>query len=139
MKLKLVEKMRSEGYNFGGEQSGHLIFLDQSTSGDGILAALQVIRVMRNTGKPMSELAARVRKFPQLLKNVEVSSRRNLDEVSELQKVMEEARQRLGKSGRLLVRYSGTQLLCRVMAEGEDPEQVNFVVEMVADAIARNV
>jgi phosphoglucosamine mutase len=80
-----------------------------------------------------------VRKFPQLLKNVEVSSRRNLDEVSELQKVMEEARQRLGKSGRLLVRYSGTQLLCRVMAEGEDPEQVNFVVEMVADAIARNV
>ncbi|MCX5861150.1 MAG: phosphoglucosamine mutase [Desulfomonile sp.] len=135
----VVEKMRSEGYNFGGEQSGHLIFLDQSTSGDGILAALQVIRVMRNTGKPMSELAARVRKFPQLLKNVEVSSRRNLDEVSELQKVMEEARQRLGKSGRLLVRYSGTQLLCRVMAEGEDPEQVNFVVEMVADAIARNV
>jgi phosphoglucosamine mutase len=135
----VVEKMRSEGCNFGGEQSGHLIFLDQNTTGDGILAALQVIRVMLNSGKTLSELSARVRKFPQLLKNVEVSSRKNLEEVPELQKLIQEARGRLGKTGRLLVRYSGTQLLCRVMAEGEDPDQVNLVVEMVADAIARNV
>lgn len=135
----VVERMRSEGYNFGGEQSGHLIFLDQNTTGDGILAALQVIRVMLRTGKTLSQLSSRVRKFPQILKNVDVSARKNLEEVPELQKVMEDARARLGKTGRLLVRYSGTQLLCRVMAEGEDLEQVNVVVEMVADAIARHV
>jgi phosphoglucosamine mutase len=134
----VVEAMRRDGYNFGGEQSGHLIFLDQNTSGDGILAALQVMRVMRYTGKPLSELSARVKKFPQILKNVEVTSRKKLDDVEELQKVMEQARKRLGNSGRLLVRYSGTQLLCRVMAEGENQDEVNRVVEMVADAIARN-
>lgn len=134
----VVEAMRRDGYNFGGEQSGHLIFLDQNTSGDGILAALQVMRVMRYTGKPLSELSARVKKFPQILKNVEVTSRKKLDDVEELQKVMDQARKRLGDSGRLLVRYSGTQLLCRVMAEGENQDEVNRVVEMVADAIARN-
>ena len=134
----VVEAMRRDGYNFGGEQSGHLIFLDQNTSGDGILAALQVMRVMRYTGKPLSELSARVKKFPQILKNVEVTSRKKLDDVEELQKVMDQARKRLGNSGRLLVRYSGTQLLCRVMAEGENQDEVNRVVEMVADAIARN-
>jgi phosphoglucosamine mutase len=135
----VVERMLKDGYNFGGEQSGHLIFLDQITSGDGILSALQVMRVMRETGKPLSELAARVKKFPQLMKNVEVKRRRDLDEVSEVKQTMDEARRRLGGSGRLLVRYSGTQLLCRVMAEGEDQEAVKQVVDMVADAIARHL
>ncbi|MGB9617913.1 MAG: phosphoglucosamine mutase [Desulfomonilaceae bacterium] len=135
----VVELMRREGYNFGGEQSGHLIFLDQNTTGDGIMAALQVLRVMRDTGKPLSCLAARVQKFPQVLKNVPVNQRRNLEEIRDVKKAMDEAQRLLGHSGRLLVRYSGTQLVCRVMAEGKDPQLVNNVVQMVADAISRNI
>ncbi len=136
----VVERMRAEGFNFGGEQSGHLIFLDHNTSGDGILSALQVMRVMIETGKPLSELAARVKLYPQILKNVEVGVKRDLEGIPEIRRVMEEAGERLRKNrGRLLVRYSGTQLLCRVMAEGQDEEEVRLVVEMVADAISRNL
>jgi phosphoglucosamine mutase len=135
----VVERMRLDGLNFGGEQSGHLIFLDQNTSGDGILSALQVMRVMVQTGKPLSELASFVKKFPQVLKNVQVRSKRNFDELPELKKVIEEGQQRLKETGRLVVRYSGTQPLCRVMAEGEDEEEVRQVVEMVANAITRSL
>ena len=135
----VVEAMRSGGYNFGGEQSGHLVFLDHNTSGDGILSALQVMRVMRDTGKPLSQLAKRVKKRPQLLQNVVVGTKKNLDEIPEVDKVMAEGRNRLGNTGRLLVRYSGTQMLCRVMAEGDDEENVKRVVEMVTDAITRNL
>ena len=135
----VVEEMRSQGCNFGGEQSGHLIFLDQNTSGDGLLSALQVMRVMKDSGLPLSKLASRVTKFPQFLKNVVVSERRNLDELPEVARALSEANKLLGRSGRLLVRYSGTQLLCRVMAEGEDEIRVRNVVDMVADAISRNI
>jgi phosphoglucosamine mutase len=135
----VVERMRKDGCNFGGEQSGHLIFLDQNTSGDGILSALQVINIMVETGKPLSELATLVKMFPQVLKNVEVKSRKNLDDIPEVKRVMEECRLRLSDKGRLLVRYSGTQLLCRVMAEGESEDEVKNVVETVANAISRYV
>lgn len=135
----VVERMRQDGYNFGGEQSGHLVFLDRNSSGDGIQSALQVMRVMKETGKPLSELAARVKKYPQILKNVEVRSRRDLSEVPLVSKVIEDWQMRLGRSGRLLVRYSGTQLLCRVMAEGENESEVSLAVETVADAISRNL
>ncbi len=135
----VVERMRAEGYNFGGEQSGHLIFLDRITSGDGILSALQVLRVMVETGKPLSELAGIVKKYPQTLRNVEVRSRANFKDVPEIKKAMDHGRERLGGKGRLLVRYSGTQMLCRVMAEGEDDVEVKNVVELVADAIRHNL
>jgi len=135
----VVERMRTGGFNFGGEQSGHLIFLDENTSGDGILSALQVMRVMVQTGKPLSELAARVTKFPQILKNVEVREKKDPEEIPELRRIMRDCSERLGETGRLLVRYSGTQPLLRVMAEGEDEEQVRLVVETVADAIRRNL
>jgi len=135
----VVERMRNDGFNFGGEQSGHLIFLDYNTSGDGILSALQVMRVMSETGKPLSELAVRVKKYPQVLKNVEVSARKNLADIPQVQEVIREAQGRLGDSGRLLVRYSGTQLLCRVMAERSDETTVNLAVDMVANAIAQHV
>ncbi|MEW6347579.1 MAG: phosphoglucosamine mutase [Thermodesulfobacteriota bacterium] len=135
----VVECMRAEGYNFGGEQSGHLIFLEQNTSGDGILSALQVMRVMKYTGRPLSELAGLVTKFPQVLKNVEITQRRNLEEIPEVAETMKNAEHRLGTRGRLLVRFSGTQAMCRIMAEGEDEQVVRSVVEMVADAIGRNL
>jgi len=135
----VVERMRRDGYNFGGEQSGHLIFLDHNTTGDGIMAALQVMRVVRDTGKPLSILKNKVRKFPQVLKNIEVKSRRNLEAIPEVQGAILEAEKTLGKSGRLLARYSGTELLCRIMAEGEDEDLVNKAVDMVADAVSRNL
>lgn len=133
----VVERMRRDGLNFGGEQSGHLIFLDHNTSGDGILSALQVIRIMKETGKPLSELAQRVQRFPQVLKNVEVKTRRDWNEIPELRKVIEECNDKLKGSGRLLVRYSGTQLLCRVMAEGENEDTVREMVDTVADAVSK--
>jgi phosphoglucosamine mutase len=135
----VVERMRADGFNFGGEQSGHLIFLDENTSGDGILSALQVMRVMQATGKPLSELANIVQKFPQVLKNVEVRERKNLEEIPEIARAMREAERQLGDHGRLLVRFSGTQAMCRVMAEGQDEKQVRKVVDMVADAICCNL
>ncbi|MEW6136740.1 MAG: phosphoglucosamine mutase [Thermodesulfobacteriota bacterium] len=135
----VVERMRADGYNFGGEQSGHLIFLDRNTSGDGILSALQVLDVMVRTGKPLSELASAVTKFPQVLRNVEVQQRKDLSDVPEVDRIIRESENRLGPKGRLLVRYSGTQPLCRVMAEGEDETEVRAVVETVCDAIARYI
>jgi phosphoglucosamine mutase len=135
----VVEEMRSRGCNFGGEQSGHLILLDSNTSGDGVLSALQVMRIMKDSGQPLSKLASRVTKFPQFLKNVVVSERRNLNEFPEVALALSEANKLLGRSGRLLVRYSGTQLLCRVMAEGEDEIRVKRAVDMVVDAISRNI
>ncbi len=135
----VVREMREKGFNFGGEQSGHLIFLDHTTSGDGMLSALQVIRVMVETGKPLSELAARVTMFPQVLKNVRVKSRRDLGTIPPVTAVIHEAQGRLKDNGRILVRYSGTELLCRVMAEGENEDVVNSVVDMVVDAISQHV
>ncbi len=135
----VVERMRGGGFNFGGEQSGHLIFLDHNTSGDGVLSALQVMRIMKETGKPLSELAAFVTKYPQVQKSVEVRHRRDLNEVAEIKKALADGEHRLQGRGRLLVRYSGTQPLCRVMAEGEDEEVVRVVCNMVADAISRNL
>jgi phosphoglucosamine mutase len=135
----VVERMREEGFNFGGEQSGHIIFLDENTCGDGIMTALQVMRVMMLTGKPLSELAAKVKRFPQLIRNVEVSQKKDFSEVPEVEKALKAGETRLGSKGRLLVRYSGTQAVCRIMAEGENEDQIKYVVDMVADAISRHL
>lgn len=133
----VVECMRKDGFNFGGEQSGHLIFLEHNTSGDGIMSGLQVMRVMMETGKPLSELAARVKKFPQVQKNIEVAEKRDLDSDDQVRKVLTQAEAQLGGRGRILVRYSGTQSVCRIMVEGENQDVVNEVVEMVADGLNR--
>ena len=133
----VVEKMLSEGLNFGGEQSGHLIFLDHNTSGDGMLSALQVLMVMKETGKRLSELASLVSKFPQILENIEVSTRKDFESVPQIRKVLDECKAELGNSGRILVRYSGTQLLCRVMAEGENEQKVRWAVDSLKEAIVK--
>jgi phosphoglucosamine mutase len=135
----VVEKLRSNDLNFGGEQSGHLVFLDHNTSGDGIISALQVLRILRDTGRPLSELVSFVSTYPQLLRNVPVLRKINLDDVPTVKAAMNEAENLLNGRGRLLVRYSGTQMLCRVMAEGENETLVNRVVDMVSDAISRNI
>ncbi len=135
----VVEKMLEDGLNFGGEQSGHLIFLDHNTSGDGIQSALQVLRVMKETGKKLSELASLVSRFPQILENIQVSSRKDLESIPAVKKVLDECRSELGETGRILVRYSGTQSLCRVMAEGEDEQKVRWAVDSLKEAIVRHL
>jgi phosphoglucosamine mutase len=135
----VVEAMLKDGYNFGGEQSGHLVFFDYSTTGDGILSALQVASIIKRTSKSLSSLTSWIKKYPQILHNIPVKDRVNFDDVPAVRKVIEDCEQRLGNSGRILIRYSGTQSLCRVMVEGENQELVQKVVEEVSDALVGNI
>ncbi len=123
----VVECMRKEGYSFGGEQSGHLIFLDHITTGDGILAALQLLAIMRKRGKPLSELAGIMESFPQVLKNVRTSEKMSLDEIPGLVEAIKEHTEALGKNGRILVRPSGTEPVIRVMVEGKERQTIEEI------------
>ncbi|CAG0906613.1 unnamed protein product [Cyprideis torosa] len=115
----VVECMRSKGYNFGGEQSGHLVFLDHITTGDGTLAGLQLLSVMEKTQKPLSQLATVMESYPQILRNVRLRAPMALEAIPGLAKRIEQEERRLGDTGRVLVRPSGTEPLIRVMVEGE--------------------
>ncbi|HEU5360250.1 MAG TPA: phosphoglucosamine mutase, partial [Candidatus Deferrimicrobiaceae bacterium] len=117
----VVEAMRAGGYNFGGEQSGHLIFLDHATTGDGILAALQLLAVMVESGKRLADLGKKMVTLPQILLNLKLKERVPLENLPGFQKALAEFEKKLGKKGRILVRYSGTEPVLRIMVEGEDP------------------
>ncbi len=130
----VMEAMREHGAALGGEQSGHLIFRDYSTTGDGLLAALQILRIMRERGKPLSELADQLRLFPQTLLNVRVQRKTPFDQCPGLSLALAEAEKELGDRGRVVLRYSGTENLCRIMVEGEDQEQVGKIAQRLADA-----
>ncbi|MDO9118039.1 MAG: phosphoglucosamine mutase [Nitrospira sp.] len=131
----LLERMLAEGYNFGGEQSGHFIFLDHNTTGDGLISALQMISLMKRTGKPLSELAQAMSAVPQILLNIKVKQKPKLESVPELDRAIRESERRLNGSGRVLVRYSGTEPLLRIMVEGER----DSVIKEVAEDLARLV
>jgi phosphoglucosamine mutase len=131
----VMEKMLEGGYNLGGEQSGHVIFLDHNTTGDGLISALQVLAIMKQTGKPLSELAACMKTYPQTLVNVKVKERRDLMSIPEIAQRMAEVEKKLGDSGRLLVRYSGTESKVRVMIEGEDERGIKSLAEDLAGII----
>ncbi len=131
----VVEAMREKGYNFGGEQSGHLIFLDHITTGDGILAALQLLAVMQRTKRPLSELAQVMESFPQTLKNVHVAEKRPLDEISGLDALKRRLEKSLTGRGRILIRPSGTEPVIRIMVEGEDREQIEEIASEMGDHI----
>ncbi len=133
----VVETMRQGGYNFGGEQSGHLIFLDHMTTGDGIIAALRVLEVMVREERPLSELAAVMTRSPQVLVNVRVGRKRALEEMPEVQKLIAAVEAELGDSGRVLVRYSGTEPKARVMIEGPDEATIRARAEQIAAEITR--
>jgi phosphoglucosamine mutase len=129
----VVEAMRQGGHNLGGEQSGHLVFLDHCTTGDGIVAGLQVLALMLRTGKPLSELAAAaMERVPQILENVTLSRRRPLEEMVELARASEAVRKALGHEGRLLVRWSGTEPKLRIMLEGPDERRLRRRARSVA-------
>jgi phosphoglucosamine mutase len=135
----VVEEMLKHGLNLGGEQSGHIIFLDFNTTGDGILSALQVLALMRRTGKRLSELAAIMKPYPQTLVNVKVREKPALSTIPAIKNAIEEAEKELKNAGRILVRYSGTENLARVMVEAEDPNKANTLARQVAEVINRHL
>jgi phosphoglucosamine mutase len=135
----ILECMRQKGYNLGGEQSGHLIFLDHTTTGDGILSALQVLAVMKKKGRPLSELAAVMTTLPQVLVNVTVEKRMDLDSVPVIRQAIADAETKLAGKGRVLVRFSGTQALCRVMIEGPSQKEITGMANELAETIKKNM
>lgn len=130
----VVECMRKNGYAFGGEQSGHLVFLEHATTGDGVVGALQVLAVMVAEERPLSELAHVMEKVPQLLENVVLPMRRPIDEMPELTREIRRVEAELGGEGRVLVRWSGTEPKLRLMVEGPDMSRLEAVVRTMADA-----
>ena len=132
----VVETMRSGGHNVGGEQSGHIILSDYSTTGDGLIAALQVLSVIVKTGRPASEVTRRFNPFPQVLRSVSFNGAEPLEN-SEVKAAIAESEAKLGGNGRLVVRKSGTEPLIRVMAEAEDERLVGGVVERIVEVIER--
>ena len=132
----VVEAMRASGAKLGGEQSGHLIFLNHSTTGDGTLAALQLLRIMVRTGKPLSELASLLTPYPQQLVNVPVARKIPFADAPGIAQASAEAERRLDGRGRVLLRYSGTESLARVMVEAEDPALVETLCALLATAVA---
>jgi phosphoglucosamine mutase len=135
----VVEEMRAGGYNLGGEQSGHIIFLDHNTTGDGLLTGLQVLAIMRRKERPLSELVAGIQRFPQVLLNVRVSEKRPIDELPSVREVVERVEKDLGDRGRVLIRYSGTEPVARIMVEGEDEPRVSEYAHEIADALRRGL
>jgi phosphoglucosamine mutase len=131
----VVEHMRANGLNVGGEQSGHIVLSDFSTTGDGLVSALQVLACIKRQNKPVSELANKFEAVPQLLKNVRFKGGRPLEEAA-VKAAIQDAEHRLGKTGRLVIRPSGTEPLIRVMAEGDDPKLVETVVNDIVSVIS---
>jgi phosphoglucosamine mutase len=132
-----MEELLKSGAKFGGEQSGHIIFLNYNTTGDGVCTALQLLRVMHETGKSLSELATQMTRLPQVLKNVRVSNKTLAMEAAEVLLAIENATAKLEGRGRVLVRPSGTEPLVRVMAEGPDMQELNILVDQVVDTILK--
>ncbi len=137
----VLEEMLKNGYNIGGEQSGHIILLDHATTGDGQLTAAMLIKVMRETGKSLSQLCEGIEDYPQILVNVKIteSGKGRWDKIPAIMETIGEAERGLSGEGRILVRESGTEPLVRVMAEGKDMEQVTSSANFIADVIRKNL
>lgn len=135
----LMERMLADGYNFGGEQSGHFIFLDHNTTGDGLISALQILSLMKRTGKPLSELAKAMTAVPQILLNVTVKHKPDLNQIPDIQQAIKTAEATLNGSGRVLVRYSGTEALLRIMVEGERDSTIREVADHLASIVRARI
>lgn len=131
----VIEEMLRKGLNMGGEQSGHLIFRDYATTGDGIVSALQILRIMIESGKPLSELKRCLVKYPQVQKNLEVRAKPPIESLHDVQNLMLDAQKTLNAKGRILLRYSGTEPKVRLLIEGPDEKQISKIAERIADAL----
>ncbi len=135
----VLEKMIKHGAVLGGEDSGHIILLEHHTTGDGILTALQLLAVMQNTGKTLSELAKVMKTYPQILENIEVKNKIDLNEIPSIQDTIKEVEDDLGKNGRVVVRYSGTQPLLRIMVEATTEEKTSECIRKIADVAKKEL
>ncbi len=135
----VVEEMRKNGYNLGGEQSGHIIFLDHTTTGDGLVAALSVLSVMKQTGKTMSELNRVFEDVPQILINLRVKRRADLESIKGYSSLIETIEGKLNGSGRVFVRFSGTEPVIRVLVEGTDKVQITQFAEQIANLLEKEL
>ncbi|MGX6978785.1 phosphoglucosamine mutase [Vagococcus elongatus] len=135
----VVEEMRKNDYNFGGEQSGHIVFLDYNTTGDGLLSGIQLLNVMKTTGKKLSELADEIQEYPQKLVNIKVKNKEEALNNELINKTIAEAEEEMNGNGRILVRPSGTEPLLRVMAEAPTVEKVEYYVNKIADVVKLEV
>ncbi|GAA4702946.1 phosphoglucosamine mutase [Brevibacillus fulvus] len=135
----VVEEMIRGGYNLGGEQSGHIIFLDHNTTGDGLLTGLQLLNVLKETGRPLSELKQVMSKYPQILVNVPVVDKTKLNGNQAIEQVIKEVEEELAGDGRVLVRPSGTEPIVRVMAEGPDEAKLSALVDRIVDVVKQQL
>jgi phosphoglucosamine mutase len=135
----VVERMLKDGYNLGGEQSGHIVFLDHNTTGDGAITCLQVLALMVEKGKRLSELKGVMTRLPQVLLNVRVKEKKHFDSMPKVRGKIAAVEKALNGRGRTLVRYSGTEMLARVMLEGEDESKIREMAQEIADEIHAEV
>ncbi|MBF0450355.1 MAG: phosphoglucosamine mutase [Candidatus Magnetomorum sp.] len=131
----VIEKMRADGFLLGGEASGHLIFKEQTTTGDGLVAALQVLDIMQQTGQPLSQLKQCIAFYPQVIRNVAVREKKELQSLSSVMNQIHQVKEKLGDEGRTLIRYSGTENKARIMIEGKDEK----IITDYADRIAKEI
>jgi len=135
----VIEAMLRDGHNVGGEQSGHMIFRDYATTGDGIVSALQILRVMIETGRPLSELKKVLKKYPQAQRNLRVKDKPPLDSLPKVQKLLASAEADLNGKGRVLLRYSGTEPKIRLLIEGRDQVTIDHHADAIAQALAETI
>jgi phosphoglucosamine mutase len=135
----VIEAMLRDGHNVGGEQSGHMIFRDHASTGDGIVSALQILRVMIETGKPLSELRKVLKKYPQAQRNLRVKDKPPLDTLPEVQKLLAAAEADLSGKGRVLLRYSGTEPKIRLLIEGRDQSAIDLHADRIAEALRAEI
>jgi len=135
----VLQQMIKNRANFGGEQSGHIIFLDHAKTGDGMLTALEVLKVVKETGKSVDKLAVGFKKYPQLLINVKVKEKRDFKKIPLLSKIVQKAQKKLKGNGRLVLRYSGTEKLGRIMVEGSSKKSIQAIVESIAVVIQKEI
>jgi len=133
----VLEEMLARGAIIGGEDSGHLIFLEHHKTGDGLITALQLLAAMKKEGKPLSELASIMAVFPQMLINIDVKRKPEIETVPEIMAAIKRVEEKLGDKGRVLVRYSGTQNMCRVMVEGPTKEETQRYCRQIADVVEK--
>jgi len=131
----VIEEMVSRNLNLGGEQSGHIILRDFTTTGDGIISALQVLRIMHVTGEPLSKLKTCLKKYPQAQRNLKVKAKPPIEELREVVKLRDEVERELAGKGRVLLRYSGTEPKIRLLIEGPELDKIDKQANRIADAI----
>jgi phosphoglucosamine mutase len=135
----VIEKMRADGFNLGGEQSGHVILNDFATTGDGLITALAMLAVLVAENKKMSELGAEMPRFPQILKNIDVPMKTPLNQLVQTSEMIDSLEKELGQLGRILVRYSGTQMQLRVMVEGESQSRIEAIADLILETYLKEI